>query len=96
MKMLLIGNKLQFDGSQTNEKFSPIVGRMFRSTTFGGQKQNLTWAYMMLSSIGHGTWLGFYPSEKEFTYLINLKDICLRDGLNKLKARTARLIEISS
>lgn len=95
MKMLFIGNKLQFDGNQTNEKFAPIVGRMFRNTTFAGQKQNLTWAYMMLSAIGHGTWLGFYPSEKELTYLINLKDTCLREGLNKLKARTSRLRELA-
>ena len=95
MKMLLIANKHKFDGNQTNEKFAPIVGKMFRNTTFAGEKQNLTWAYMMLSAIGHGTWLGFYPSEKEFTHLINLKDICLREGLNKMRARSAGLIELA-
>ena len=61
----------------------------------GGDKLNLTWAYTLLSSIAHGTWLGFYPSEKELTYLVNLKDICTRESLNMIKARLSKLIDIS-
>lgn len=95
LKLLLIGNKLEFSSKLAKEIYAPLITRLFKNANIGGEKMNLTWAYMMLSAVGHGTWLGFYPSDKEFTYLINLKDLTLREGLNRLKARSTNLIELA-
>jgi hypothetical protein len=94
MKLLLVGNKLEFSGKLVQEIHSPMVARMFRNAYIGGDKLNLTWAYTLLSSIAHGTWLGFYPSEKELTYLVNLKDVCTRESLNMIKARLSKLLDL--
>ena len=92
LNLLLVGNQYGFNGKEIKEIFSPLITRLFKNIVIGGEKQNLSWIYMMLSAIGHGTWLGFYPSEKELTALIKLKDQCLRETLNRLKARTDKLI----
>lgn len=95
-KLLLVGNKLEFSGKLAQEINTPMVAKMFKNAYIGGQQLNLTWAYTLLSSVAHGTWLGFYPSEKELTYLINLKDTCTRESLNMIKARVSKLLEITS
>ena len=95
-QLLLIGNKLEFSGKLAQEINTPMVAKMFKNAYIGGQQLNLTWAYTLLSSVAHGTWLGFYPSEKELAYLVNLKDKCASESLNMLKARASKLEALRS
>jgi len=92
MHLLKIGNKLGFGGQDVNEIYNPWITKLFKNISIGGEIYNLSWAYMMLSSIGHGTWLGFYPSEKDISRLLTIKDASLRVTLNLLKARTATIL----
>lgn len=93
LDLLIIGNEMGFSGKEARDLFNPLISRLYKNITLGGEKHNLTWAYLMLSAIGHGSWLGFYPSEKDITNLIRIKDKSLRVTLNHLKTRVERLVE---
>lgn len=88
MELLLIGNKLGFSSREVKEIYSPMVGRLFKKVSLGGEVHNLSWAYQLLSAIGHGTWMGFYPSDKEINQLLTIKDASLRVTLNQLKSKS--------
>jgi hypothetical protein len=92
LELLLIGNQLDYSSKEVKEIFSPLITRLFKRVSIGGEVHNLSWAYQLLSAIGHGTWMGFYPSDKEFTQLLNIKDASLRVTLNQLKAKSVILM----
>ena len=92
LELLLIGNKLGYSSKEVKEIFSPLITRLFKRVSLGGEVQNLSWAYQLLSAIGHGTWMGFYPSDKEINHLLKIKDASLRVTLNQLKARAIILL----
>lgn len=89
LELLIIGNQLGYRGRQVKEIYKPLITKLFKNSEFAGKKRNLNWAYTLLSSIGHGTWIGFYPADKELTAMVKMRDQSLRETLNKLRTRTA-------
>jgi len=92
LELLLIGNQLEYSSKEVKEIFSPLITRLFKRVSIGGEIHNLSWAYQLLSAIGHGTWMDFYPSDKEISQLLKIKDASLRVTLNQLKARSQALL----
>ena len=92
LELLLIGNQLGYSSKEVKEIFSPLITRLFKRVSLGGEVHNLSWAYQLLSAISHGTWMGFYPSDKEISQLLKIKDASLRVTLNQFKSRTQILL----
>lgn len=92
LALFKIGTELEFNGKELKRKQEPLIGKLFRTAKVGSRELDLSWAYMMMSSIGHGTWMGFYPSDRELTILLELKNQITREVFNMLKLRTKILV----